>query len=86
MLSIVCLDVALCSVASAFCQLCCSAAGTQTGSTSNADSNTRWYGNITLANGKYNVTVDYHNGNGDGYLLIRAGYNTASDSNFVSSG
>lgn len=77
-----------CALSHQACIICGvpSAAGTQSGSTSNANINKEWLGNIALSVGTWNVTIDYHNGNGDGYLVIRAGYNTASESSNVSLG
>ena len=63
---------------------CCAVAGTVSGGTSSASSDTRWVGKIALsANSVNNITIEYHNGGGDASLVIRAGFNTATDTSNV---
>ena len=50
------------------------AAGTENGTQSTSDSNYLWNGTISLAIGYHNVTIEYHNGNGGGTLILRSGY------------
>ena len=60
-------------------------AGTQTstGSNSTANATKVWTGNTagTLAAGYYNITLEYHNGNGNGTLVVRSGYAANSVAN-----
>ena len=42
---------------------------------SDANNQTVWTGQKTLPYGYYNITVEYHNGNGSGSLTVRSGFN-----------
>lgn len=54
----------------------CHAAGNQNGTQSTSNSSRLWTGSVSLEDGYHNLTVEYHNGNGQGALIVLAGYNT----------
>lgn len=41
---------------------------------SDANSSIVWSVNVTLAVGYHNITIEYHNGNLDGALIVKSGY------------
>lgn len=49
-------------------------AGTQNGTQSTSNSSVLWSGTISLPIGYYNLTIEYHNGNGSGTFIVRSGY------------
>ena len=55
-------------------------AGTQNGTQSTINSSYLWSGSITLPIGYYNLTIEYHNGNGSGTFIVRAGYSGSATS------
>ena len=60
------------------------AAGTENDTQSSSNSTRQWIGSITLTAGTHNITIEYHNGDGGGALIMRAGYGTATASSGVS--
>ena len=50
------------------------ATGTQNGTQSTANNAFLWNGTITLASGYHNLTIEYHNGDGGGTLVVKSGY------------
>ena len=49
-------------------------AGSQNGTQSTSNSSVLWSGSINLPIGYFNLTIEYHNGNGSGALVLQGGY------------